>query len=140
MRILPEQSYEEWETQVPRHLREDPLWSLRVYRTALFAGELGRRDSSFLAEQASMSGLADQLFRATGSISANISEGYSRIAPRDRGRFWEYALGSARESRDWYYKAREELGPDLTEARLILLTGICRVLTKLISNLRPHRR
>ena len=140
MRTIPELSYEEWEKDVPRHMRSDPRWTLRVYRTGLYAGELGRQDSAFLAERSSMGGVADQLLRATGSISANISEGYSRIAPRDRGKFWEYALGSARESRDWYYKAREELGPDITNARLDLHTGICRVLTKLISNLRPHPR
>jgi len=131
-------SYEEWESGVPRHLRDDPLWTLRVYRSAVYAGELGRRDAVLLAKQTGMTGLADQLVRATGSISANISEGYSRIGPRDRGKFYEYALGSARESRDWYYQAREELGAEVTEARLSLHTSICRVLTKLISNLRAH--
>ncbi len=47
---------------------------------------------------------ADSLWKMTvGSIRANIAEGYSRGTGKDRARFYEYALGSARESRDWYF-------------------------------------
>jgi four helix bundle protein len=53
-----------------------------------------------------MLGLSDQLYEAVGSVSANLAEGYSRGTGKDRARFYEYALGSARESRDWYFKAR----------------------------------
>ena len=85
-----------------------------------------------------MTSLSDQLGRATGSISANLTEGYSRIGPRDRCKFYEYALGSAREARDWYYQARDVLGPEITEHRLAHLTSISRVIAKLISNLRSR--
>jgi four helix bundle protein len=44
-----------------------------------------------------------------GSVGANMAEGYSRLGARERARSFEYALGSARESRDWYYNARLEL-------------------------------
>ena len=43
--------------------------------------------------------VADQLFRAVGSVHANISEGYSRQSGKDQARFYEYALGSDREAR-----------------------------------------
>ena len=76
--------------------------------------------------------LADQLYRALGSISANLAEGYSRISGRDRARFCEYALGSARESRDWYYNARHVLGESITQHRLALLTQIIRLLLTMI--------
>ncbi|MFQ5594528.1 MAG: four helix bundle protein, partial [Anaerolineae bacterium] len=49
-------------------------------------------------------GLSDQLYRALVSISSNIAEGYSRGTGKGRAQFYEYALGSARESRDWYFK------------------------------------
>lgn len=39
----------------------------------------------------------DQLLRAASSIGRNISEGYGRIAPRDKRRFYRIALGSVRE-------------------------------------------
>ncbi|MFN8404533.1 MAG: four helix bundle protein [Anaerolineales bacterium] len=38
-------------------------------------------------------------YEAVGSVGANISEGYSRSSGKDRARFYEYALGPARESR-----------------------------------------
>jgi four helix bundle protein len=67
-------------------------------------------------------GVSDQPYRALGSVSANLAKGYSRGTGRDRARFYEYALGPARESRDWYYKARHILGDEVTEHRLDFLT------------------
>jgi hypothetical protein len=43
--------------------------------------------------------VADQLHRSLGSISANLTEGYSRSKGLDRARFLEFALGSARKPR-----------------------------------------
>ncbi len=129
-------SYEAWELSVPDHIRQDPLWGLRVYRAAMYAAHLGRRDSAWLARKSGFEDLAQQLRRATSSIPANMAEGYSRHGRRDRNRFYEYALGSARESRDWYYQARDTLGPDATHARIALHTSIARILTVLI---RRHR-
>ena len=80
--------------------------------------------------------LSDQLFRAIGSISANIAEGYSRGSHKDRARFYEYALGSARESRDWYYKGRHILSEPVTSHRLDLLTKIVRLLLVMVPNQR----
>ena len=76
--------------------------------------------------------LSNQLYRALGSISANLAEGYSRGTGKDRARFYEYALGSARESRDWYYKGRHILGPAVTAHRLSLLTHIIRLLLTMV--------
>lgn len=68
------------------------------------------------------------LYRSVGSVSANIAEGYSRGTGKDRARFYEYALGSARESRDWYFKARHILGNEVVTHRLSLLTEVIRLL------------
>ena len=133
-------SYEAWERGVPEHLRADPLWTLRVYRLALYAGELGRRDSARLARVPMCGHLADQLRRATDSISSNIAEGYGRESMKDRARYYEYAVGSARESRDWYYKARASLGPDATESRLSLHTSIVRIMTTLATRHRQAKQ
>jgi four helix bundle protein len=76
--------------------------------------------------------LADQLYRATGSMSANLAEGYSRGTGADRARFYEYALGSARESRDWYFKARHVLSKDVTPHRLQFLVEIIRLLLTMV--------
>jgi four helix bundle protein len=76
--------------------------------------------------------LSDQLYRALGSISANIAEGYSRNSSKDQARFYEFALGSARESRDWYYKAHHVLGETVINHRLELLTQIIRLLLTIV--------
>jgi four helix bundle protein len=82
--------------------------------------------------------LSDQLYRALGSISANIAEGYSRGTGKDRARFYEYALGSGRESRDWYYKARHVLDNTVIEHRLSLHTQIIRLLLKMVPDQRKR--
>jgi four helix bundle protein len=76
--------------------------------------------------------LSDQLYRALGSIGANLAEGYSRGSGKDRARFYQYALGSARESRDWYFKGRYVLDQLVVEHRIKLLTSIVRLLLAMI--------
>ena len=73
-----------------------------------------------------------------GSVSANIAEGYSRGSGKDRARFYEYSLGSARESRDWYYKARHVLGEAVTTHRLDLCAQVIRLLLTILPDKR-HR-
>ena len=94
--------YEEWEEAVPEEIKADSLWKMAAYRMALFAADLGWSDAGRLLKDRRTLGVSDQLYRALGSISANLAEGYSRGTGKDRARFYEYALGSARESRDWY--------------------------------------
>lgn len=66
------------------------------------------------------------------SVSANLAEGYSRGTGKDRARFYEYSLGSARESRGWYYKGRHILGETVTHHRLGLMTQIIRLLLTMV--------
>lgn len=127
---------ESWEQMVPAELKDDPIWRLRVYRAALHAGDLARADGEVLAAIPLTRDIAGQLVRAVGSISANIAEGYSRISPRDRAKFYEYALGSAREGRNWYYQARRDLGEPLVLSRIERLSGIARSLLALIHRTR----
>ena len=125
-------NYEEWERSVPREITGDSLWRVEAYRLGLFVADVGWYDGTKLMRDKRTLGLSDQLYRALGSISANLAEGYSRGTGKDRARFYEYALGSARESRDWYYKARHILGETVTQHRLSLLTQIIRLLLTMI--------
>ena len=120
--------FDAWCQEVPAAISRDALWTIKAYRLALYASDLVWRDASPLQEDRRAWGISDQLVRAVGSISANIAEGYSRGGGRDRARFYEYALGSARESRDWYFKARHVLGTDLATSRIDLLTHLVRLL------------
>jgi len=65
-------------------------------------------------------------------------EGYSRGTGKDRARFYEYALGSARESRDWYYKSRHILGESVTNYRIGILTQIIRLLLTMVPQQRKY--
>ncbi len=121
-------TYEEWQNSVPEELTRDALWRMTAYRLGLFAAEIGWQDVTVLSKDRRTLGLADQLCRALGSITANLAEGYSRGSGKDRARFYEYALGSARESRDWYYKARHVLSDDVIDHRLTLLTRVIQLL------------
>jgi four helix bundle protein len=128
--------YKELKRSVPEDIKSDALWTLHVYRLALYAGDLAIGDARRLRGAPEMAELAGQLVRAVGSIGANIAEGYSRLGARERARFFEYALGSARESRDWYYKARFDLDDGMAAQRIALLTRIAKVVLALIA----HRR
>ena len=125
-------NYEEWEEGIPEAIKGDSLWKMRAYRLALFLGDLGWRDVTKLTQDRRTMALSGQLYRALGSISANLAEGYSRGTGKDRARFYEYALGSARESRDWYWKARHVVGESVVDHRLQLLTEIIRLLLTMV--------
>ncbi|MGE0820872.1 MAG: four helix bundle protein [Candidatus Binatia bacterium] len=130
--------YNEWEITVPDTIKTDALWQVSAYRLALFLADLSWQDVSHLMHDRRTSSLSDQLYRAVGSIGANIAEGYSRGTGRDRARFYEYALGSARESRDWYFKGRHVLGDAAFQHRLQLFTEIIRLLLTMIPQQRSY--
>lgn len=125
-------NYTAWLAEVPSSITKDALWQMTLYQTALFMGDLAWYDSRKVSADRCLISLADQLYRATGSISANISEGYSRASGKDQARFYEYALGSAREARDWYFKSRHVLGIEVSNHRLDLMAQIIRQLLTLI--------
>jgi len=130
--------YEEWASSVPKEITGDSLWKMEAYRLALFAAEAGWQDVTRLLRDKRTFGLSDQLYRALGSISANLAEGYSRGTGKDRARFYEYALGSTRESRDWYYKGRHVLGEEITSNRMNLLAQIIRLVLTMVPQQRGY--
>ena len=131
--------YAAWEKSVPEAITSDPLWRVEAYRLALFSADLGWHDVTKLMSDRRTRSLGDQLYRALGGIGSQIAEGYSRGTGRDRARFYEYALGSARESRDWYYNARHVLGEPVIAHRLNLLTQIARLLFVMIPDQRGQQ-
>lgn len=70
--------YAEWQDTVFVEIRNDPIWKLEVYRLSLFADDIGWNDVLAISKQPLMWSVADQLHRSLGSISANLTEGYSR--------------------------------------------------------------
>ena len=125
-------TFDDWLATVPETITSDLLWKMKAYRLALFLDDLAWYDTEKLIKAPRMSGVADQLFRAVGSIGANIAEGYSRRSGKDRARFYEYALGSARESRHWYYATRHVLADRVIQHRLGIVAEISRLLVVIV--------
>jgi len=130
--------YAEWLVDVPSEITNDPIWKLEVYRLGLFVGDIGLQDALFLMKKPLMLSVADQLHRSIDSISVNLTEGYSRSKGPDRARFIEASLGSARESRDWYYKSRHTLPAEVIKHRMALTTRIVSMLAPMIPHQRKH--
>jgi len=121
-----------WCETVPEEITGDRVWHVKAYQLALFAADIAWIDlGPFMADRRTLA-VSDQLYRSVGSISANIAEGFSKSSRRDRARYYEYALGSARETRDWYFKGRHILRPDAVSHRMQLCSEIIRLLLTMI--------
>lgn len=131
-------SFEDWDNQVPEIIKRSPLWELRIYRLALFLSDLAWFDSDLILQAPQAKSLSWQLVRSAGSVPANIEEGYGRGYGKDYARFLRIALGSARETQGWYYRARHTLPEDTVQHRLKLcdevISGL-RILSKKQANL-----
>ncbi|NIO42664.1 MAG: four helix bundle protein [Burkholderiales bacterium] len=120
--------YEDWETVVPSQIRDEAIWKFFGYRKALFLYDVCWKDCETLLKHPLGKAVARQLIRSVGSISANIEEGYGRGYGKDRLYFLRIAIGSARESKGWYYRAKELLSSDVIEHRLNLLGEVIALL------------
>lgn len=117
-------TYEEWEAQVPAEFRQDPLWKMDAYRLALYLYDLAWEDCNQMRRDPRGRAVAEQLVRSAGSVCANLEEGYGRGFGRQFAQFIGYSLGSTRETRGWYYRARKLLSSDAIQSRYSLLTQI----------------
>lgn len=106
----------------------DPLARMRVHQIVVALIPDCFKDSEKLIEHPITVEIAPQLYAAVGSIAVNIAEGYSRSSGRDRVRFYEYALGSVRESMKWYRCGQPVLGDECATDRLDRLEEMRRLL------------
>ena len=132
-------TFEDWEATAAGEYGEDRIWRMRTYRLACYLAEVAWADAEALGREHLTREIAAQLVLALGSIRANLAEGYSRSPGRDRARFFEYSLGSARESREWYRHTKRVLGEDTIAARCAALDEITRLLLAIIPRERERR-
>ena len=114
----------DWERGVPDAITSDPIWKLHAYRPAFFLLDLARSDIRVGMKCGFDRDIAAQLLESATSVSANLSEGYSRATRADRLRLLGYALGSLRESVSWYRKATDFLPPGTSDDRLRVIARI----------------
>ena len=121
-------THEQWLAQVPKSIKQDPLWHFEVYPKALLLADFAWEDCSKLMQDVRGRTVAGQLIDSAGSVSANIEEGFGRGYGRDYARFLSIALGSARETRGWYYRGRKLLNLKTLDHRYRLLDEIIALL------------
>jgi four helix bundle protein len=105
----------------------------------LYALELALADVTTLDRNRITRPIGPQLYRAIGSIGANIAEGYSRSSGADWVRLFGYALGSTRESVVWYHAAHRVLSQAIYDSRIELHSQIRRILLAVIPVERTRR-
>jgi four helix bundle protein len=106
----------------------DPLQRSTAYQVCIALMPDCFKDCEQLVENPITVKLAAQLYAGAGSIKVNIAEGYSRSSGADRVRFYEYSLGSVRESMEWYRDSEPVLGIECVTDRLDRLEEIRRLL------------
>jgi four helix bundle protein len=132
-------SFEEWQEGLPRRLTSSPVWQFGVYPKVMFLYDLVWFDCERLLTDPRGKAIAEQLIRSAGSIAANIKEGYGRGFGRDYARFLGFALGSARETQGWYFRARHLLSADVVEHRTSLLDEVIGLLVIAVNQQRNYR-
>jgi four helix bundle protein len=115
---------EAWQNGVAGKMESSPLWGSVGYQKALFLYDLAWFDCDKLMQDPRGKAIAHQLIRNAGSISANMEEGYGRGFGKDYARFLGYSIGSARETRGWYFRARHLLPEDVVAHRHALIDEV----------------
>ncbi len=133
-------TYEAWEQSVHERVKAEPTWAFLGYRKALFLYDLAWEDCEKLVRDRRGQAIAQQLIRSVGSISANIEEGHGRGYGKQRDWFFGVSLGSARESKGWYWKCHHLLSAAVLEHRLALLDEVIALIVTELSLQRNRRR
>jgi four helix bundle protein len=122
-----------------RALGPRALDRVTAHTLALEAGDRAWDDAVIMKTESLLLDVARQLVRAVGSIAATVAEGYARRSPRDRIRYYEYALGSTDEAESWYLAGRHTLPAETLADRTARLTSIRRLLLVMIRNERSGK-
>jgi len=133
------EDYDAWMAQVPGAITSERAWKFYAYRKALYLYDLCWDDCTELTRHPLGRPVANQLIRSAGSISANIEEGYGRGWGKDRLYFLRVALGSARESKGWYWKSHHLLPRAVLDHRLALLDEVIALLVTEITRQKRRR-
>jgi four helix bundle protein len=132
-------TYEEWEAEAHERMKSEPVWQFLGYRRALFLYDLVWQDCERLMRDRRGRAVTEQLIRSAGSISANVEEGHGRGYGKQRNWFFGVAIGSARESKGWYWRARRLLPPEVLDHHLALADEVIALLVTELTHQRTRR-
>lgn len=131
--------FEDWKRGVPERVQAEPAWRFYAYPRALFLYDLVWQDCEKLENDRRGRAIADQIIRSAGSIGANVEEGYGQgIGTKSYLYFLRVAIGSARETKGWYYRSHRLLSTEVLEHRLALLDEVIALLATEMARHRAH--
>jgi four helix bundle protein len=119
---------------------KDLMENYIVYKKASNLYKQVFTDSKILFKDFRGQEIAKQLIRSSGSICANIEEGYGRGYTKDFIRFLKISRGSARETKGWYIRSENLLDSEIKEDRIQQLDEIIVILISMINNLEKRNR
>jgi four helix bundle protein len=115
----------------------DPLAKYPFYVKATAFYEKVLDDSEKLGRDYRSREIVRQLVRSSGSIPANIEEGYGRGTRNEFIYFLTVACGSARETRGWYERCRRFLPANVIGERQ---NEVDEIISLLVSTIRTLKR
>jgi four helix bundle protein len=131
-------TYQKWKARVHERVKKEPVWQFLGYRKALFLYNLAWKDCEKLMQDRRGKVIAEQLIRSAGSISANVEEGHGRGYGKQRNWFFTVSIGSERETKGWYWRARNLLPTEALEHRLALSDEVIALLVTELSRQRSR--
>ena len=131
--------YEDWLTTVHDRVKAEPIWKSLMYQKALFLFDLTWEDCGKMIRDARGRKIAEQMIGSAESISANMEEGHGRGFGKERSYFLRVSLGSARETKGWYYRSHHLLSAEVLNHRLALIYEVISLLVTEIDRQKKRR-
>ena|SRR6478672_3479303 len=116
------------------------LGRVTAHVLALEASDRAWDDALIMRREPLLARVAEQLMKSASAVGPHIADGYGRRSPRDRIRFYEYALAENGEAETWYRNGRHVLPPGVIDERISRLTSIRRLLLTMIKRERESGR
>ncbi len=114
--------------------------NLKVWQKADLVFDMVCEDIKKWSNNKIANAIVYQLLDSTGSISANISEGYGRGRPKEFEQFLRYSRGSSAETDNWLFKASKQrlISEERYSEYMRLLEEINKMIGSFISKLRKQ--